>query len=201
MRILILAGVICIGVTTAPAAITGSAHDFSARGWNSSHEICIVCHTPHHADTSVADSPLWNHEVTTALYTIYSSPTMQATTGQPDGVSKLCLSCHDGTVALDSFGGTSGTVHIGGRYDLGTDLSGDHPISFTYDTSLATSDGELADPATALSGLGGTIQNDLLYGGRLECSSCHDVHNAYNHNNLLVIENAASALCLTCHTK
>jgi len=201
MRRVLLPLLLIIGTSIALAAITGSAHDFSGRGWNSSEEICIVCHTPHHADTTVADSPLWNHEVTTAVYTIYSSPTMQATTGQPDGVSKLCLSCHDGTVALDSFGGASGTVNIGGRYDLGTDLTGDHPISFTYDTALATSDGELANPATALSGLGSTIQNDLLHANRLECSSCHDVHNAYNNNHLLVVNNLGSALCLTCHTK
>ena len=84
---------------------------------------------------------------------------------------------------------------------MGTDLSDDHPISFTYNTALATADGGLWDPASALSGLGGTIDADLLSGSMVECSSCHDVHNSYGIPFLLVKSNAASALCLTCHDK
>ncbi len=182
-------------------SIVGSAHDFSGQGW-SGGEICIACHTPHNADMTVANSPLWNHEVTTATFQTYSSLTMNASVGQPDGVSKLCLSCHDGTVALDSFGGTTGTTNITGNALLGTDLRNDHPISITYDTALANADGELHDPATATTALGGTIQNDLLDGGTvLHCSACHDVHNSYGNNRLLKISNSGSQLCLTCHNK
>ena len=121
---------------------------------------------------------------------------------QPSGSSKLCLSCHDGTVALDNFGGTTtGTSFISTGL-VGTNLSDDHPISFTYDAALATADGGLYNPTTALSGLGGTITVDLLRGGEMECSSCHDVHNSYPANpSLLVITNAGSLLCLTCHDK
>ncbi len=183
------------------AEITGSDHDFSGSGW-SGGEICKPCHTPHHADTTVAGAPLWNHEVTTSTFTLYSSLTLDATDlGQPDGVSKLCLSCHDGTVAIDSFGGATGSTMISGDALIGTDLSDDHPISFTYDDALATTDGGLHPPSTATTSLGGTIQDDLLFGNKVECSSCHDVHNSHNNEKLLNIANASSALCLTCHNK
>ncbi len=180
--------------------IVGSAHDFSAETWNPSGEVCIVCHTPHHSIST--EAPLWNHEVTTATFTTYSSSTLDATVGQPDGTSKMCLSCHDGTVAVDNFGGqTGGTEFITGDDLIGTDLSNDHPISFTYDATLATTDGGLFDPTTTNSGLGGTIADDMLSGGKLQCSSCHDVHNGSGVAKLLVKSNANSALCLTCHNK
>jgi predicted CXXCH cytochrome family protein len=185
--------------------IVGSAHDFSTQTWNTSGEICKVCHTPHNADISVSNAPLWNHQLSAvASYLVYSSATMNATVGQPDGSSKLCLSCHDGTVALQNFGGvTSGTTYMTGPNLVGTELNNDHPVSFTYDAALATADPGLFNPTTHLSGLGGTITNDLLIAGKLQCSSCHDVHNnaAGTPPSLLVKSNAASALCLTCHNK
>jgi predicted CXXCH cytochrome family protein len=194
--------VLFIASTTFAQGITGSAHDFSGKTWNSSGEICITCHTPHEADVTETNAPLWNHEVTAATFTLYSTATIDATTGQPDGASKLCLSCHDGTVAMDNFGGTTnGTKFISGGELLGTDLSNDHPVSFTYDASLATTDGGLYDPTTANSGLGGTISNDMLIGGKMQCASCHDVHNGSGIGNLLVKGNGSSALCLTCHNK
>lgn len=92
-----------LAVMAAPvcAGIAGSDHDFSGEGW-AGGQICIVCHTPHNSDVSVADAPLWNHEVSTALYTLYSSPTLDATVNQPSGASKLCLSCHDGSLECAS---------------------------------------------------------------------------------------------------
>jgi len=184
--------------------IIGSAHDFSGKNWNNTSEICIVCHTPHNADITVTGAPLWNHEVTTSTFAVYNSATFDATSGQPDGASKLCLSCHDGTIALDNFGGkTSGTNFVGGSKNFGTDLTNDHPVSFIYDQALATTDGELQDPTSANSGLGGTISADLLIGAKMECASCHDVHNtvAVSGTKLLVKSNSNSALCLTCHAK
>jgi predicted CXXCH cytochrome family protein len=181
------------------ADIRGTSHDFSSQPW-SGGEICVVCHTPHFADTSVTDAPLWNHEVTAASYSLYSSPTLDAAPSQPDGSSKLCLGCHDGTVAVDSFGGMPGTRFVFPASLIGTDLTDDHPISIIYDTALATADGELFDPQSAPSGLGGTIDDDLLLAGKIQCSSCHDVHGA-GFDKFLIKSNAASALCLTCHDK
>lgn len=190
-------------VTRAMAGIVGSPHDFSGEAWNYTGEICVVCHTPHNA--GAGDAPLWNHTTTTASFTVYSSASLNASVPQPSGTSKACLSCHDGTVALDSFGGDTGTTFIADLGDpgivLGTDLRNDHPISFPYNTALATADGGLYDPSTANSGLGGTIDNDMLLGGKVECASCHDVHNSTGLPELLVKSNSGSGLCLTCHNK
>lgn len=186
------------------AQITGSAHDFSAELWNtSSQEICIVCHTPHNA-TTIADAPLWNHALSTASFTLYSSGTLNATMGQPDGSSKLCLSCHDGTVAIANYGGVvNDPTLMTGAFLVGTDLSNDHPVSFTYNAALALADPGLVNPITAPSGIpGGTnINADMLISGKMQCSSCHDVHNSAGIGSLLVKSNIGSALCLTCHDK
>lgn len=180
--------------------IANSDHDFSGQGWGTT-EICEPCHTPHNSDLTVSDAPLWNHEVTVATFQIYTSTTLDATVNQPSSNSRLCLSCHDGTVALDSFGGRTGTNFIGGSALIGTDLRNDHPVTFDYTTALATLDGGLFDPSTKITALGGTIDDDLLFNGSLECASCHDAHNGYGNPNLLLIDNDASAFCLTCHDK
>jgi predicted CXXCH cytochrome family protein len=190
------------------AAITGTKHDFSTSGDNTgqgfglSSESCNVCHIPHNANFAV--TLLWNHDVTTAVYSTYSSSTLDAVDlGQPNDSSKLCLSCHDGTIAIDSFEGTTGGSEFmdsGSSKNLGTNLADDHPVSFIYDASLATADGELYDPTATSSGLGGTIQKDLLINDKIQCASCHDAHNDSN-GNFLRIRNDASTLCLTCHIK
>jgi predicted CXXCH cytochrome family protein len=187
------------------ADITNSSHDFMGVGWTvDPTEICIVCHTPHDADTTVTTAPLWNHDVTSvASYSVYTSDTLNATTGQPDGVSKLCLSCHDGSVALDSYGGLSGTEFLssGDFGYIGTDLSDDHPISFVWtDAGIGAEDSGL-NSVTDASGLGGTIDEDMLFGTKLQCASCHDPHGVPGVPSFLVKSNAASDLCLTCHNK
>lgn len=204
-RVLAAVVVACvIGGVTAYGGISGSGHDFSSQGW-SGGRLCMVCHTPHGSDTAVTGAPLWNHATTTATYTLYSSPTLNASPIQPEHyASKLCLSCHDGTVALDSFGGHTGTTLIDGDAKIGTDLRGTHPIGIIYDAGLATTDGELHNPDTTTTALGGSITDDLLFGaGNLECASCHDVHNTQGaaNSHLLRITTDASSLCLTCHDK
>ncbi len=196
------------------ATIVGSKHDFSALGW-AGGEICKPCHTPHNADTTVTDSPLWNHEVTTATFSVYNnsrSATMDATVGQPSGASKLCLSCHDGTVALDSYGGATGATLIGAvPANLGTELHDDHPISFVYDTTLANADGELTDPsadndldASTVKRTAGNVALPLFGSNNtLECATCHDVHNSeLGISSYLLRETPnGSAICLNCHQK
>ncbi len=204
LHLLLTAVAVIVFTQFGKAQISGSAHDFSTQSWNTTTEICIVCHTPHNANTTVLNAPLWNHALSTvATYAMYSSATMNSVAGQPDGSSKLCLSCHDGTVALENFGGvTSGTNVMTGGALMGTDLSNDHPISITYDAALAAADGGLYNPTNTQSGLGGTISATMLIGNKMQCSSCHDVHNsAGTANGLLLKANTASALCLTCHDK
>ncbi|MCF8222569.1 MAG: hypothetical protein K9J25_05430 [Bacteroidales bacterium] len=191
--------------------IAGTAHDFSSETWApAENKMCGVCHTTHNA-MNEPSAPLWNHESTAvAGYTLYSSPTFDnhggTTITDPSASSKLCLSCHDGTVALENFGGvTTGTTYIGSGSLIGgaggDDLSKDHPISFEYTDALAATDGGLFTPSSAASGLGGSIQEDMLFNNKMECASCHDVHNKYSISHLLKISNVNSELCLTCHNK
>lgn len=187
----------CLFGKTRPPGIIGSQHDFS--WWNvSKTEICVVCHTPHNARAEVSNAPLWNHRLSQATYQLYSSSTFDSAIGQPDGVSKLCLGCHDGTVGLTGFGNNFPAGYIN---TTGTNLSDEHPISFTYDTTLSDKDSGLYDPAITLSGLGKTIAADMLSGGKMQCNTCHDVHNRTGLEKLLVKSNAGDALCLTCHKK
>jgi len=214
-KLLVLLSVLALvagfsGVST--AGIQGSAHDFSTFSF-AGGQICLPCHTPHNGEL-VEGAPLWNHELSTATYNLYTSPSMTATVGQPTGASKLCLSCHDGTVAIDSFGGQTGTNFIPARFDLTTDLSNDHPISFTYDAALATADPGLFDPTTKIVTIGsgtfsqtGSISQVMLEGGtELQCQACHSVHNDFVQGTaisdaLLKISIGGSELCLACHNK
>ncbi len=178
------------------AGITGTKHDLSGYGWGSS-ELCIFCHTPHNAKTT--DAPLWNHGTTaTASFTLYTSPTLNAVPSQPTATSKACMSCHDGTVALDTFSTQTGTHFLGGLSKLGSDLSNDHPISFTYDSALASTDGGLKNPSSAT--FVDAAKTIPLFNAKVECASCHSVHdNTYGA--FLRVSNAGSALCLKCHNK
>ncbi len=195
----LVASAMIITSTPVGAAITGSDHDFSSQGW-SQGQLCITCHTPHNSNTAVQSSPLWNREETTQMFIPYDSNTLDATVGQPDGSSRLCLSCHDGTIAIDSFGGNTGINYIGNGEKIDADLNAEHPISFVYNDALAAIDGKLHMPSTQPSGLGGTVRGDLLRNDKLQCVSCHDIHNQYNNADLLIKSNMGSALCLTCHS-
>jgi hypothetical protein len=137
-------------------------------------QVCVFCHTPHNASTTVK-GPLWNRSVSTTItYTRYTSSSLDANSisngfnAQPGGSSILCLSCHDGVIALGNVNvlpkntGTSSTatsITLNGTTNgymptgtgattgytrlIGTNLTNDHPISISYTDTLATADGEL----------------------------------------------------------
>ena len=220
------------------AGIIGSPHDFSGESWNTraadQHTVCSVCHTPHHADATAG--PLWNHTSTSGGFTMYSLSSPGAKIkytpeSGPAAASLACLSCHDGTIAVNSYGGSpspgaSGTIT--NSANLTKDLSHSHPISLTYDTTLAspTKDKWLFNPDTTtvtppvsgggafVSGSDMSLNGFLLNGNhRVECSSCHDVHNQEgspfdisNNPKLVKIvgvdaNNDGSLLCRACHNK
>jgi hypothetical protein len=125
----------------AQSGMLGSRHDFSGQPWAGGAKVCEVCHTPHNATD---DGPLWNHEASDANgYANNLTTVFDTTWGIPDGLSLLCLGCHDGTVALENFGSTTtGTLLIQNAYPLvrigdGTTLADNHPISVDYDDTLA----------------------------------------------------------------
>ena len=180
----------------ASAGIVGGAHDFSGNGW-SGGEICIPCHTPHDANQDVDYSPLWNHEVNIGTaYTLYSSPTLDEQPEQPRGPSLLCLSCHDGVTAIDSFGSRTGSTHMQGSALIGTDLSDDHPISlrWSHQTDLPS-----CGSCHRLHGPDPLVLP--FYDGYLECSTCHDPHGDSGYTHLLREPLDGSQICLTCHGK
>ncbi|MDH5719633.1 MAG: cytochrome c3 family protein [Spirochaetia bacterium] len=182
------------------AGISGSKHDLTQGPGMTSTVIvgmCEYCHTPHNANTDTA--PLWNHDMTglvPASFTMYASGTLNgAIDAAPAGVSMVCFSCHDGATALEDFGGvTTGPTKINTNANLGTNLANDHPISITYD---AVSDTGLHATTSAFGTI--TIAN-VLYGGKVECASCHDVHDDTNAP-FLRLNNNTSGLCLACHNK
>ncbi|MHC4475460.1 MAG: cytochrome c3 family protein [Planctomycetota bacterium] len=157
---------------------------------------CSGCHDVHNAaDSTYISMPLWSGIETQTSFTLYTSPegTLDANDlGQPDGSSKMCLSCHDGSPSW-SFSDPN--------HNFGDDLSDDHPISFTYDTALYNADNSLRDPNVALSGLGGTIAEDLLESDKVQCVSCHDVHAAAHTDMALHMVNDTGQLCKKCHNK
>ncbi|MEN8247286.1 MAG: cytochrome c3 family protein [Bacteroidota bacterium] len=185
-------------------SVVGTLHDLSVAGpgtikAQSESEVCIFCHTPH---ASRPASPLWNRNDPGSAYTLYSSSTLEATPGQPDGSAVLCLSCHDGTIALGeivsrttdiTFSGGVTVMPPSNRGNLTTDLSDDHPVSFTYTPALATSDGQLKTPANI--GVPVTLEN-----GKVQCISCHDPHDNIN-TKFLVASKEYSALCFKCHDR
>lgn len=211
------------GLAAGAGSITGSKHDFSAQPWSPGGQLCVACHAPH--NTALGLTALWNHALSVASYTMYNTAFSSTINGvvaaAPGGTSLLCLSCHDGTVAVNSFGGTTGAVAIAASANLGTNLTNDHPIGITYDAALVLADGALF-PITTAANIGtggtktraGTIASNLLYNGKIECASCHDVHNTFTvppaiagtsgsptTNALVKIKMSNSTLCLTCHDK
>jgi predicted CXXCH cytochrome family protein len=186
-------------------SIEDTKHNLSITGTGSvksttEDRICIFCHAP---DSSLAKNTyLWNRRLSTAQYVPYQSSTLYANVGQPTGSSKLCLSCHDGTIALGDLRSVRGRIPFAGGIRfipagparIGTDLSDDHPVSFVYDSSLAISNGELADP----SALSQKVKLDKT--GQLQCTTCHDAHNN-DFGKFLVMSNYYSDLCTTCHQK
>ena len=87
-----------------PQRVKNTVHNLSISGPGavraiSETEVCVFCHTPH---GSSGVTPLWNRNSPVGPYTIYQSSSLEAAIGQPTGASKLCLSCHDGTIALGS---------------------------------------------------------------------------------------------------
>jgi len=208
LLLFILLGLLVAALAPAPghATVSATKHNLSASGpgtlkATTESQICLFCHVPHNASPS---GQLWNRGASAASYTPYTSSTRKSVAGQPNGASLLCLSCHDGTIALGqlvnpataiSMAGGATTIPAG-KTNLGINLSDDHPVSFVYDAALRAARGELADPATLVK----PSKVRLDAGNRLQCTSCHDPHDSTNPK-FLVVANAASALCQTCHIK
>ena len=136
---------VCVGLAAAVTAlgqVATTKHNLSVSGPGgvkaaSETQICIFCHTPHNASPK---APLWNRgdqgnaDTGGTAYTPYTSSTTRSLPGQPNGASLLCLSCHDGTIALGNVLSRTLPITMAGSgfmpptspSYIGTDLSDDH---------------------------------------------------------------------------
>jgi predicted CXXCH cytochrome family protein len=189
----------------AEVGIVSSKHNLSVSGRgpvraSTETEVCIFCHVGHGGRGLGENRPL----SAAARYTPYNSSTLVSQApGAPSGATRICLSCHDGTIAMGetvagktvrmvSTSSREGGRMPEGRSDLGTDLRTSHPVSFRPAPSA-----ELRTPRA-----GDLVRLDS--GGRLQCTSCHDPHEDEidpDQGDFLVAPNRASALCLTCHAE
>jgi len=164
------------------AELAGSRHDFTGEQW-SGGSACQPCHVPHRADQP--KTPKWGGP---AL--IRSDP--PADRGRPGALSRMCLSCHDGNTARDTFGDEIGGLTMPARSRIAADgdLRTNHPVGVRYPI------GERKYQPLSRVEQSGAIR---LFDGRVECSSCHDPHNSYDQSYLLVMPNDESQLCMSCH--
>lgn len=151
-------------------SVVNSPHNFSWDYGISSYQfetskVCVFCHTPHHANSG---SPvLWNRTIkSSASFTLYSSSTLQAVQDLDSSkYSLLCLSCHDGSTAIntlvnywgETFTPQQAAVRIADVTGIGANIGGldasgnpvgpfnvsltnDHPVGFIYDATLVNAD-------------------------------------------------------------
>lgn len=220
--------------------ILGSKHDLTALNaragveamggvaYNDYGNPCVYCHLPPEnnleAGRGAGGILGWNRIRPAAKqYETYSSGSLQETVNRPSDISMLCLSCHDGTMAVDRIvfkpmgwssdkqatlhmrlGADSDINNCGKCHDgeiahdirvktIGTDLRDDHPISVRY-AGFAIDNPNFR----TVDGPWGFDNGVTLYDGMVECASCHDVHNPQARM-LLRVE--PSILCGTCHIK
>lgn len=187
-KLLVLTVALALFAAPAMATVANSKHNLSGKGiiaaGTGSTELCVYCHTPHAAlSTNTADVPLWN---------IVAGADLNSTPGE----STMCMACHDGNVTFaDQSNPTNGAAagaaySVTGNYDIydgANGLTNDHPVGFTYNAADANFKAVVTGAKLSTS-------------GKVECFSCHNVHD-YTNAPFLIMSNASSALCVACHEK
>jgi hypothetical protein len=222
---------LAFGGATAPG-IYQTPHDVYNMTGNEDLQPCAMCHTPH---SGSGDYPLWNRAAPGVVYDMYASPSFDMNEGkQPQAPSALCLVCHNGVFSgLVNYPGPGSIDNPDYDYEmnpglwamLGTDLTDDHPLSFTYDpikdNTQDYNDFPQAIPCPAtpdrmwIPDTTGNIRYPL-YGvnhDQFECATCHAVHDTVNYPGKELVggksvgtqvfflrrDNTASKMCRDCH--
>lgn len=238
--LLVLAVSLVLGVATILRAgvtapgVYDTPHDVRIITGQDGLEPCAMCHSPH---SGTGDYPLWNRDQGAQTYTLYASPSFDMYSGnQPNSPSSLCLVCHNGVFSsLVNYPGPGS--HTGEEYDyemnptfwamLGTDLTNEHPISFTYNPYMDNTQDNNWFPDVVPCNTGtrtrwwvpstnGSITYPL-YGTtdthQFECATCHAVHDTVRYNGKQMVggksvgtqvfflrhTNAESEMCADCH--
>ncbi len=192
----------------------GNKHNLSSYAWSSGilaqdninpyradpgseagKQICIFCHTPHNANVA-GGAPLWNRSFSAVTFSRFSTGTVkirsitQAQYGQgaqPDGSSKLCLSCHDGSDLNKVLNSANGSItmlknNIAGRslFDTNKMKIGHHPISFVYNNSVLTAIGGSSYKLPS-----GTSASEVKLdkNAKMQCTTCHNAHQNQSDDN------------------
>ncbi|WP_136516093.1 cytochrome C [Geomonas edaphica] len=215
LSIVALSTSMAFALTAPRGGVAGSIHDmnqYPGATKDSQGRVCAFCHTPHHAATDGNDYlPLWSHVLPTTSYVPYNTATIDATidpSTMMEGPSKLCMSCHDGAIAVDTHYSTTdnGSKHLSGdsfgnaALAENASLSNDHPIGFVFD-AVAAGNPDTGAPGTStekgkdnyIKTSGAKYDGNLdttmtvasrLYNGSqgaiMTCATCHDVHNKKN---------------------
>jgi hypothetical protein len=242
--IIVVALTLILGVATylwaregGQPGIQGTPHDVQVITGESGLEPCAMCHTPH---SGTGDYPLWNRDQGPQSYTMYDSPSfdMNDHNTAPNAPSSLCLVCHNGVFSsLVNYPGPGSATNENYDYEmnpmfwamLDTDLTNDHPISFTYTPSKDSSQDNngFPDPQPCPDALwrqwipGSNGSHYPLYGPgtvaspttQFECATCHAVHDTVPYPGKQMVggksvgtqvfflrrDNSGSAMCADCH--
>lgn len=231
---------VAVTVPALSGTILGTKHDFvglNARvgvvamggvAFSDYGSSCVYCHVPpetHGADSTPQGGIAgWNRfQPSEKAYQLYDSRTLDNKVRTPSAISLLCLSCHDGTLAVDMtvfkpngfqsdadaalhlrINGANDLVSCGKCHNgrvahsieikhLGTDLRNDHPISMNY-AGLSHKDPDFWPPENDY----GFNNGVKIYDGKVECASCHNVHDP---DIALLLRDTSDRLCETCHIK
>jgi|GEM_PF-1990849 len=193
--------------TSGYGGIDGSPHDLRS---GPGIETCVFCHTPHGL-SQLKERWFQNRQDDT-----WRTDTKRLKLK----VARLCLSCHDGSIAPETTLSLPDAKVLKVRVrkkerpsDTRFKVEGiskfryeeriikivdtdqvydfhDHPIG------VRLKDVALVDPEIYREPLS---ENLKLYNGIVDCGTCHSVHNTTPFQPLLAENNSGSRLCLSCH--
>lgn len=210
-KIISLLVLFCVTFAYTQTRIIETKHNLSVSGTGTikaqtERQVCVFCHTPH---SPKPNSQLWNRQDPVGEYVLYSSDYLTSknypSPSQPNAISKRCLSCHDGTIALGAVynvspssitmtGGITTLPETSPGY-IGTSLADDHPVGYVYDP--------IAEPELVARSFPWNTRVKLdpdAANGTVECHTCHDSHNN-EHGKFLRMSNNNAELCNFCHNK
>lgn len=210
---------------TLQSKVKDTLHNLNNRGITvnapgGTNQVCLPCHTPHFSNPD--SEYLWNHVMPDDTQWVLR-PDADKATILAHG-SRLCLSCHDGSVALDAYGlpdgnvsGTGSSNFISAIKRIGPDLTTHHPIGNEYPLTSSRYEKPIGydptDPTSVLPGPGESFsvtssdptlassRGVPLVEGTVQCESCHFAHGsaASDGRMFLRVDNSVSALCSQCH--
>ena len=197
--------------------VVNTVHNLSSSGPGevralTEDQVCKFCHIPHNP---VVEDALWGQALSQAQFLtpeVSTGKNARMPAPQPDGSSRLCLSCHDGTVALGDVRGQAMPIPVAGGQRLrpgqpgflGTDLTGSHPISFVVpDIDPDPDSGESDMGLRSLRQMSGDDAVSLDSDGKMQCTTCHEPHSdrfyAPGQVPRFWVKPTVEEVCLTCH--